>query len=310
MIAAVSLNSCLDRTLESPGFAAGAHCQAQLLGEQPAGKGMNLARLLVARGADARLYGFVGHDAADRFHARLQEAGVENRLQALPLRTRMNTTLVDPEGGRETHIRERGEPVPAGAIDTLGARLSAELATGDWVVFAGSLPPGIRPAAFADLVGRLADAGLSVAVDAAGEALRRSVLAGARLIKPNRDELAGLLGARSIERLGIPAAFRRFAAEAERPDLEALVSDGARGAILLLPEAGWQARANGPVAVQNTVGAGDALLAGYLAALTSGQPPEACLQVAIQVATASLARVHAGELDPGCLSTPVVALAL
>jgi len=309
-IACVSLNSCIDRTLSAPEFEAGRHCQASFLQEKPAGKGVNLARLLAALEIPVTLFGFVGEDAAARFAELLEAAGVENRLQAVPVRTRVNTTLVVPGRGRETHVRERGEAIPAYALPLLEEEMQRTLQAGDWALFAGSIPPGVDAAAFGDLVGRLAANGIRVAADTSGPALRAAVAAGCSLIKPNESELAELTGTAVRTADDIREAARQVRQPPARADLAVLASAGADGAYLFAPEGDWHAWPAGRLPVRPTVGARAALLAGFLAARFAGQPPEPALRRAIQVASASVGCLQAGELDAGQMSVDVRSLAL
>jgi 1-phosphofructokinase len=101
-----------------------------------------------------------------------------------------------------------------------------------------------------------------VAVDSSGAALAAAVEAGAHLVKPNADELAELTG----QPAATPAdACRAARAVAGRTGGEVLASLGPAGAVLATPTAAWLA--TGPtITPVNTTGAGDALLAGYLAA--------------------------------------------
>jgi 1-phosphofructokinase len=292
MIAVVSLNSCLDRILEVEGFRAGGVHVANLVAFHPAGKGMNVARLLATLGGRTALHGFVGRDALHRFEQVASGEQIACRLRALPIRTRINTTLLDPASGTETHIREQGDPVLPEELPALVEALQEDAGRGDWIVFAGSLPPGLRSSHFATLVRELTEAGRRVAVDIAGSALRKAAEAGAQLIKPNREELAACAGAPADRPL--PEIASTLMEEVGVPLL--LASDGEAGAWLFTPAGTWHAWVETPVRARNTVGAGDALLAGYLAAHAEDLPPEQCLRNAVETATAAVQALRAGEL--------------
>jgi fructose-1-phosphate kinase PfkB-like protein len=130
-----------------------------------------------------------------------------------------------------------------------------------WLACCGSLPAGTDPSLVTRLVKVGRAAGVPVAVDASGAALAAAVEARADLIKPNRDELAELTG-RPVESIADALAAGRETRA--RTGGTVLVSLGADGAMLLTPAGDWYAI--GPrITPVNTTGAGDALLAGYLA---------------------------------------------
>ncbi|MCK2219203.1 1-phosphofructokinase family hexose kinase [Actinomadura sp. ATCC 31491] len=139
----------------------------------------------------------------------------------------------------------------------------------DWVVASGSLPPEVPADVYARLCRRFAGAGIQVAVDTSGPALSCAVGAAPALVKPNLEELGQVTG-RPLLRLGdvVEAAGVLRAAGARR----VLASLGADGAVLVEDGGVWYGRA--PVAgPRSSVGAGDAMLAGFLAA--GGCGPEA-----------------------------------
>ncbi len=302
----VSLNSCLDRTLRVPRLQPGEVHHVEPLGDRPAGKGLNVARILAALGSRPRLFGFVGAAESEAFGRTLTAAGVAHSLIALPAPTRVNTTIID-DAGQTTHLRERGSPVPPEKLHALETELRAAAAPDDWLIFCGSLPPELSAAAYGAMLRRLRPSGGRLAVDHSGPALAAALAAGAQLIKPNREELAELLNQPPAE-LELPAAFTPLLTS--WPGLTALVSDGERGAWLASATACRLARHRQPLTPVNTVGAGDALLAGFLHAAAQGLAEPQCLEMAVQVAGASLGRVAAGELESSWLGRAVEILAV
>ena len=125
------------------------------------------------------------------------------------------------------------------------------------MVGSGSLPPGVDHDLYAGLVRRCRDAGVRVAIDASGPALRHAVAAGPDLIKPNLEELEELVG-RSLDTLGhVLGASIDLVTQGVAT---VVVSLGRDGALLVTPSV--TALAVAPVSSPLfTVGAGDALLA-------------------------------------------------
>ncbi len=132
------------------------------------------------------------------------------------------------------------------------------------MVVCGSLPPGVTPSAFGRLCRRIVAAGVRLAVDTSGPALRAAAEAGAHLVKPNREELSDVVGHPLPTRTDVVEAADRVRAWGAGAVLASL---GAEGAILVTADTVVSGAAVVP-APRSSVGAGDALLAGFLAALT------------------------------------------
>ena len=216
----------------------------------------------------------------------LAEAGIEVNIVPIAGSIRSNLALVEPDG-TTTKINEPG---PLLSPSEIGALLAgAEATLGDqpsWLVGSGSLPPGVDLDLYAGLVRRCRDAGVRVAIDASGAAMRLAVSAGPDLIKPNLEELEELVG-RSLNTLG---DVRNAAIDLVTHGVATVVvSLGRHGALLVTASA--TALAVAPVSSPlSTVGAGDALLAGYVYATSGGSIPvdALCTGVAWGAAAVSL----------------------
>jgi len=175
-------------------------------------------------------------------------------------RTRSNVTLAEPDG-TVTKINEPGTALSPAELDTIAESVLAEAHAADWVVASGSLPPEVPEDVYARLCRRFGEAGILVAVDTSGPPLVRAVAAGPALVKPNLEELAAATGM-AITCVGdVVAAASKLRAAGARAVLASL---GADGAVLVDDDGAWYGEA--PVAEpRNAVGAGDAMLAGFLA---------------------------------------------
>jgi 1-phosphofructokinase len=127
------------------------------------------------------------------------------------------------------------------------------------VVAGGSLPFGVPDTCYADLIDRLRPSGVPVAVDTSGPALAAAIKAGLALVKPNREELAAAVGG-TLDTLGdvVAAATELRTAGAAT----VLASLGRDGAVLVSADGHWHGEA--PAVTRSAVGAGDAMLAGFL----------------------------------------------
>lgn len=259
MIITVTLNPSLDRTIELDTLAPGCVQRVTAARLDPGGKGVNVARALLANGVPTLAVVPVAGVEGDQLVTLLEHEGVDVELVPVLGHTRSNITIAEADG-TVTKLNEPGACLGADDLEALAGKVLAAAAADSWVVLCGSLPPGLPAEAFATLTRRFVAAGLRVAVDTSGPAFRAAVTVGPELVKPNAEELA--------EAVGRPLRSRSevIAAACELQGLGAktvLVSLGAEGAILV-DEA--VVVGESPVeAPRSSVGAGDAFLAGFLA---------------------------------------------
>ncbi|MCO5999970.1 1-phosphofructokinase [Actinoallomurus rhizosphaericola] len=267
VIVTLTLNPSLDRTIEVDRLVQGAVIRATSVRLDPGGKGVNVSRALLANQVPSVAVVTVGGADGDQLVHLLEADGIP--LGAVPVtgRTRSNVTIVEPDG-MVTKLNEPGEPLSREELDAVADRVLAEIEGASWVVTCGSVPPGVPTGIYARLCEFFTASGVRVAVDTSGPALLEAVEAGPCLVKPNREELAEAVG-RPVDSVGdvIEAAEELR----DRGAGTVLASLGADGAVLVEEEGVTIGEA--PVAVpRSTVGAGDALLAGFLAAGARGAP--------------------------------------
>lgn len=258
MIVTLTPNPSIDRTLRIPPLRRGAVQRATAATAEAGGKGINVARALATQGHAARAVAPLSEASAATVLALLAGAVP---LEPVPIAgaVRTNIGLIEDDG-TTTKVNEPGPTVGAGEVERLLARV-VELAAGArWVAGCGSLPPG----APADLYARLAErvgAAARVAVDTDGPALRACAGIPVALLKPNRHELEELAGTELTTLGAVVACASDLVARGASAVLVSLGADGA-----LLVDAGGATHAEARIDdVVNTVGAGDALLAGFLA---------------------------------------------
>jgi 1-phosphofructokinase len=296
MIVTVTPNPSIDRTvtLGTP-LSRGAVHRVTSATSEPGGKGVNVARALTLAGLDA--VALLPCGDADPLVVALRSAGVPFRCVPVTTAVRTNIAITESDG-TTTKLNEPGAELDATALDALTRSVIASAATASWVVLSGSLPPGVPAAWYADVVSRLASAPCRVAVDTSErplEALAAAFgIAAPDVIKPNAEELAGLVGAspdelESAAADGDPTPVVAAATKlVDRGVKTVLVTLGAAGAVLVDPTGSWMATPP-PISPRSTVGAGDASLAGYLRAAVSGAQPAHRLQMAVAYGSAAAA---------------------
>ena len=289
MIVTLTANPSFDRTIAlSNRLERGGVLRADAVLEQAGGKGVNISR--AAHDAGVETVAVFPAPSDSPFTVELQQAGLVVRPVQPTGPIRVNLTLSEPDG-TTTKINSAG----AAADDALLARLRdavTELAgTAQWIVLAGSLPPGAPDGWYAELAATLAGADAKVAVDTSEGPLVALAehLGHARpdVMKPNAEELALLTGGDPAAVEADPAA----AAAAARRLVDAgagavLATLGGKGAVLATPEGAWRATPP-PITVLSTVGAGDSSLFGYVLADLRGAEPAERLRLAVAYGSAA-----------------------
>ena len=296
MIVTVTPNPSIDRTvtLGAP-LTRGAVHRVTSATSEPGGKGVNVARALSLAGLEAIAVLPAADD--DPMVTALRAAGVSFRCVPVSGAVRTNLAITETDG-TTTKLNEPGAPLDGAALDALTRTVVDHAETASWVVLSGSLPPGVPDHWYADVVARLASSPCRIAVDTSERPLDALAAAFGHaapdVIKPNAEELAGLVGAspEDLEQAvaqGDPAPVVAAANQLiERGAKTVLVTLGSAGAVLVDPTGSWMA-APPPITPRSTVGAGDSSLAGYVRAAVGGAEPPRRLQMAVAYGSAAAA---------------------
>ncbi|MFF5112581.1 1-phosphofructokinase [Streptosporangium sp. NPDC000509] len=280
MIVTLTLNPSLDRTIEVGSMTRGAVIRAAATHLDPGGKGVNVSRALLANQVRSCAVVPFGGDEGRRLVSLLSAEGIEMITVPVGGATRSNVALAEPDG-TVTKINEPGTALSPTELDTIAEAVLGAASSADWVVASGSLPPEVPADVYARLCERFSGAGINVAVDTSGPAFVSALAEAPALVKPNREELAEATGI-VISSLG--DAIKAAENLRSRGAGTVLASLGADGAILLQDDQIWHGQC--PVAEpRSTVGAGDAMLAGFLA---GGARGERALVEALAWATAAV----------------------
>ncbi|MDR7303473.1 1-phosphofructokinase [Haloactinomyces albus] len=265
MIVTVTPNPSLDRTVLVGELARGAVHRVEDVRLDPGGKGVNVARALVAANRPTMCVLPTGGTEGTCLAELLVAEAVPVVEVPAASTTRSNVTVVEADG-TTTKLNEPGNALSDTEIAALENRTGELAGRADWVVACGSLPAGCPDDLYGRLVRAARAAGARVAVDASGPPLREACRARADLVTPNLAELSEL-AARPLNRLGdVVEVARRVQREGVAT---VLVSLGADGALLVEGNGVWHGT-SASTFVRSTVGAGDALLAGFLLAGARG----------------------------------------
>jgi 1-phosphofructokinase len=303
VIATVTPNAGIDRTLEVARLRRGHLHRVPRATVEPGGKGINVARVLAAHGIPAHAVFPAGGSDGDALIAMLRDHRIVVTAVPIAAPVRVNVAVVEP-GGEVTKLNEQGPELTERDAETLLTAVRKAARRASWVVSCGSLPKGLAPDFHARVVSVAHAEGARAALDTSGTALVPALAAGPDLVKPNRDELEEVVGW-SIETFDQALAAARILID--RGAGRVLASFGSAGALLVDGRSALHGVAYSDQ-VQSTVGAGDALLAGFLAAEGSAQ---ASLRQAVEWAAQSVASpgngvsVLARTADPGVISAEI-----
>ncbi len=223
------------------------------------GKGINVSLVLKSLGIPSTALGFVAGFTGAQIEAMLHTQGIQTDFIALEQgQSRINMKLRSVDG---TEINGMGPVITPQALDAFMRQIDA-LQDGDMLVLAGSIPQAVSPSIYVDIIARTAGKNLCIAVDTSGEMLREVLPHKPFIVKPNHHELGELVGAA----INTPQDALHYGAFLlEQGAQNAIVSMGKQGAVLLASD-GTRLHLPAPKGtLVNSVGAGDSMLAGFLA---------------------------------------------
>lgn len=259
MIYTVTLNPSLDYIVSVEDFQLG---RTNRTGSElilPGGKGINVSAVLKNLGVENTALGFVAGFTGGEIARRLEDMGVQTSFIRLPRGcSRINFKLKSPEG---TEINGRGPELTEKDVGRLMERLQS-LQEGDTLFLAGSIPSSMPGDTYHNMLESLKDKKLRIVVDAAGELLLKTLEYRPFLIKPNHHELGEIFGVELETGEEVLPYGRRLQELGARNVLISMAGAGAA----LIAEDGSVYRAAAPEGkLKNGVGAGDSMVAGFVA---------------------------------------------
>jgi 1-phosphofructokinase len=268
MIITLTLNPAVDLTTVVQHLDVGGINRYREPQLDPAGKGVNVARMAHRLGWPAIAFGFLAGDIGSLIPKALAAEGIPSQFVYVPGETRLNVVIVDEANRAATSLRGPGPVVAPEHRRQLDDLLQFWLPSGRVLVLAGNQPPGVPGDTYARYIELANTMGIKTILDTDGEPLRLGVAARPSCIKPNVAEAERLLGYALPDLKAVVQGARELA----RRGIEVVViSMGADGAVCARGDKVW--RAIPPlVERKSTVGSGDSLAAGVAVALARGDP--------------------------------------
>jgi len=297
VIVTVTLNAAIDRTLTVPNFQLGQRHRASQGLTLAGGKGINVARALKRLDVPVVATGLAGGRTGTRIVEELTAEAILNDFVRIADESRTSTAVVDPTTATYTEINEWGPHVEPDELAILLEKISYLARGADMVVFSGTLPRGVDESFYADAIRELNRRQVRAVLDSEGTPLRLGVEAEPFLVTPNQREAEGLVGQEFRDDEDYLMAVDRIADMGAR---NVLITSELRSFALFREERKrMHLRAVAPqVEPVSGVGAGDVLLASFLAARMSDRPLDEALRVAVAAGAASTLEVGAGRFDP------------
>lgn len=288
MIYTLTLNPALDLELTTPELRFDDVLRASAQRMDFGGKGFNVSHGLNALGTRNVAMGLVGGNTGNSLKSGLEGLGISTDFVQIAGETRTNISIFNENRSHHLKINEVGPTIQPTELEALREKVRQAVRPKDWWVLAGSLPPGISPEFYAELVGLVQQAGARALVDTSGEALQFACQAGAFLVKPNQSEAEELLQRKINTRADAYQAVLDIYKLGVKVVVLSLAEHGAvayDGTIL------WSVLSP-TVSPRSPIGAGDALVAGLVWGYGRRYELQTSLQWGVACGTASAS--HAG----------------
>jgi 1-phosphofructokinase len=257
MIYTVTLNPSLDYIVELDQVALGELNRTNKETKFPGGKGINVSQVLKRLDVNSKALGFLGGFTGNYIEDYLHSLEIQTDFVRISEDTRINVKL---KSTLETEINAKGPRITTENFEALKSKIH-ELTSEDLLVLAGSIPSSLPDSTYEELVEICYENGAKFVVDAEGDLLKKVLRFKPFLIKPNHHELGDLFNTEitSCEEV-IPYGKELIKNGAQN----VIVSLADKGAVLITKDTAIIASVP-QGKVQSSVGAGDTMVAGFIA---------------------------------------------
>lgn len=301
-VATITLNTAYDLVGRLKRIELGEVNSVETLGLFPAGKGINVAKVLKDLGVQVAVGGFLGKDNVGDFEHLFQTQGLEDKFQRVAGKTRINVKITETEAD-VTDLNFLGYEINEADWRHFVESSLAYCQQFDLVAVCGSLPRGVTPELFAQWLTLLHQAGIKVVLDTSNQALQAGLTAKPWLVKPNHRELEAWVGHALNSLDEIIAAGKKLQAQGIA---NVVISMGAEGSLWLSDNGIVQAQPPKCENVVSTVGAGDSMVAGLIYGFIHHYSAADTLAFASAVSALAVSQSNVGVSDRALLD-PILA---
>lgn len=286
MIYTVTFNPSLDYIVEVDNFKTGATNRTSFEQMLAGGKGINVSYVLKNLGIDSTALGFLAGFVGEEIKRRVEKEGIHADFIILEDGvSRINVKIRNIDG---TEINSMGPNIPADKVAILMEKMAA-LQKGDTLVLAGSIPKTLPDTIYMDIMSTLQDKEIHMVVDATGELLMKVLPYRPFLIKPNNHELGEIFGKELRCKEDVIPYAQKLQEKGAR---NVLVSMAGQGAVLLDERKNVHISEAPKGNVVNAVGAGDSMVAGFLAGYQESHDYEYAFHMGLSAGSASAFSEH------------------
>ncbi|MFC1987408.1 1-phosphofructokinase [Chloroflexota bacterium] len=284
MIATVTLNPSRDEYIMVDGLAAGEDNRWVKLHRYAGGKGIDVSRAIHEMGGVTMAYGFIGGPGGREVEIMLDEEGVSFSFTPIKRETRTNYIITDIKTYRQTRIVAPGPLISKKELERFVNKLRRLKPNPDLLVASGSVPPGIPPTIYYDIVNEARKRRVRTIVDASGQWLQEGIKAKPFLIKPNVHEAEMLLD----RKLSTEEEIIKAALDLRKMGVKVVVISRGEDGIIATTRGSLIKAIPPAVKVRSPVGAGDCTVAGLALKLAYGRPLADACRLAVAMGTAAV----------------------
>lgn len=279
MIYTVTLNPSLDFITRLKTLTLGETNRADSETIFPGGKGINVSRLLGQLAIDNTAWGFLGGFTGDHLKTALIEPHLVQDFTSIAGNTRINLKI---KATNETEINATGPAITEQELAMFFQKFDC-LTSHDVVILSGSVPKSLNNQVYQQMLQKIQGCGARFVIDTTGQQLKEALSAQPLLVKPNRSELAQLYGTDLATQADLLRWGRQLIKDGAKHAIVSLAGDGA---LLFTQQTQYFAK---PIKgqVQNSAGAGDSMIAGFIGTWLQSQDVLESFKIAVASGTAT-----------------------
>ncbi|USK40819.1 1-phosphofructokinase [Cytobacillus firmus] len=297
-ILTVTLNPAIDTVYRLEYLKTGSSTRTKNPLKSAGGKGLNVTRVLSILGERVTATGFLGGSNGTFIRNELAKLGVRDEFVQIAGETRQCLAFIDSRNN-QTEVLEEGPFISSVEQEELRQHLRILIPEAQILIVSGSLPFGVSSSLYQWMIREAKNHGVKVLLDTSGEALAESLPYGPCLIKPNREELEGILGRSCQREEEIWNAMEKIA---ENGIEVVIVSDGERGSLVYYKGEKLNV-ISAEIRAVSAVGSGDSFVAGFAAGLSKGYSIRDTLVLASACGAANALEERTGYINLQNLNT-------
>ena len=281
MIYTITFNPALDYIVKMDEFNLGNVNRSNNEFVYAGGKGINVSIVLNNLGVKSKALGFIAGFTGEEIERRVREFGCDTEF--IKLKEGMSRINVKIKADVESEINGGGPDISSDALEELYKKLDT-LTVGDILVLAGSIPKTMPTDVYERIMERLQEKNIKFIVDTTGESLLKVLKYNPFLIKPNHHELGELFGVKLNSKEEIIEYAKKLKDMGAQNVIISMAGDGA----ILIDSNGGVTTSNVPKGVvKNSVGAGESMVAGFIAGYLNSEKIEDGFKLGVATGSAS-----------------------